>query len=167
LRFDTSGVRRGVRGGGFFFGAPEAIVGVECAAKNFFQAGFAIDARDFSLHSGNILLEQLAEVGEDGGVARRNAILRDGLKEIAEGVIEIGVGAEFAGEGGEFVAEFAGGDELLFLMGVEEAIFFVLIPAGHGAIARVGKSELAEIGGLLFGRRFFLFCGRISLHDFS
>jgi hypothetical protein len=144
-------------------------VGIERFANNVIQAFLTIDADDFILEVGDIVLEQLADVGEDGGAARRNAIPRDGLKKIAESAIEVGIGAELSGEGGEFVAEFAGGDELLFLMSVEEAIFFVLIPAGHGAIAGIGEREHAEIVGLLFlfRRGLFRLCGRFSLHDFS
>jgi hypothetical protein len=52
------------------------------------------------LDLGDIFLQELTDVGEHRGVARRNAIFRDGFEEAAEGAIEVGVGAELDGRRG-------------------------------------------------------------------
>ena len=134
-----------------------AVVGVERCTNNFVQAFAAIDAHNFILHVGNVLLKELADVGEYRGVARRNTILGDRFEKIAEGVIEIGVGPEFVAECGEFLADLIRVDELLFLTSVEEAISAVPAPAGHGTGALVGECEFAGRGEFRFlGRWFFL-----------
>jgi hypothetical protein len=136
-----------------------AVMGIERCTNNFVEARVAIDAHNFILHVGNVLLKELADVGEYRGVARRNTILGDRFEKIAEGVIEIGVGAELVTECGEFLADLIRVDELLFLTSVEKAISAVPAPTRHGTGTLVGKCKLAGGGEFRFlGRWLFLGC---------
>jgi len=60
--------------------------------------------------SGTILgsQEEMADVGEGGGAARRDAIGGESLEEFAEDMVDIDLGDEIAGGAGEFF------DEVLF-----------------------------------------------------
>jgi len=72
------------------------------------------------LHVGEGREQDLAEEGEGGGFAKGDTVLRDGGKEFAEDVIDVGGGEEIAVEGGgNFVAQALGLEELQLLPGME------------------------------------------------
>jgi hypothetical protein len=125
-------------------------VSIKRFANNLIQAFLAIDAFNFILDTGNVLLQELTDVGEYRCASRRNAILSDGFEKVAEGAIEIGAGAEFAGTRGERFPEFIGIEELLRLMGVKEGIHGMLFPARHGAGAKVRECKFAGGAGFRF-----------------
>lgn len=105
--------------------------------KRIVKLEFFCDARDG-------VQEELAEIGEGGGFARRDAILGSGGKELAEDEINVSSGEEIAGDrAGDFRAELMGFAELLFGAGVEGAER-VVFAAEHAAAAAVGERELAE-----------------------
>jgi len=86
-------------------------------------------------------------MGEDGGFARRDAVLGDGGEEFAEDVVDVGGGEEIAVEGGgNFVAETLGLEELELLPGVEGTEEGMSRGAQHAAEAAVGKVKLALLG---------------------
>lgn len=105
-----------------------------------------MSAVDFVFDGREGLEEKLADVGENGGVARRDAIVGHGGPEPAESVIDVGGRLEVAGEGREFRADAVGFEELLLLAGMDEAVLGVMLPAEHAAEAAVGEVELTEIG---------------------
>ena len=90
--------------------------------------------------------QELADVGEEGGVASRKAVLCDGGEELAEDEVDIGGGEEVAGEGGrDFRANLMRFEELPLGAGVEGAEPRMVV-AEHAAAAAVGEVELAERG---------------------
>jgi hypothetical protein len=93
---------------------------------------------------------ELTDVGENGSVAGRDAVLGGGGEEFAEDKVDVGGGHELAGErSGEFSAETVGFQELQLISGVEETECRV-VAAEHAATATVGGLELTAIGA---GRR--------------
>jgi hypothetical protein len=107
----------------------------------------AVGVDDFVADQGDGLEKKLADVGEQGGVAGRDAVLGDGGEEFAEDVVDIGGGVEVAGErSGDAFAEAFGFEELALGAGVEDAQGWVILVAGHAALAAVGEREVAEMG---------------------
>ena len=89
----------------------------------------------------------MANVSEDGGVAGRDTILREGGEEFAEDEVDVRGGQEVAGERSrELGAEAMGFEELLFLASVEEAESGMVLLTQHAALAAIGEMELAEMG---------------------
>ena len=112
--------------------------------------------RKLLLHVGEGREHDLAEEGEGGGFAKGDTVLRDGDKEFAEDVVNVGGGEEIAMErGGNFAAQALGLEELQFLPGVEGTEGRMGRAAQHAAAAAVGKLELAAWGdaraGILVG----------------
>jgi len=108
------------------------------------------------LHVGEAREHDLAEVGESGGFAKGDTVLRDGDEEFAEDVVNVGGGEEITVErGGNFGAQALGLEELQFLPGVKGAEGRMDRAAQHAAAAAVGKLELAARGdtraGILVG----------------
>lgn len=90
---------------------------------------------------------ELAEVGEDGGGAWRDAVLGGGGEEFAENEVDVGGGHKLAGEGGgEFGANTLGLQKLHFIVGVEEAERGMGVVTEHATAAAVRSLELAAIG---------------------
>jgi len=90
---------------------------------------------------------ELADIGEDGGVAGWDAVLGRGGEEFAENEVDVRSGHELAGEGGgEFGAEALGFQELHLIAGVEETEGRVGVATEHAAAATVGSLELAAVG---------------------
>jgi len=109
--------------------------------------GEFIGERKLLLHVREAREHDLAHVGEDGGLAKRDAVLRDGGEEFAEDVVDVGGGEEIAVEGGgDFVAQALGFEELEFLPGMEGAEGRMERAAQHAAAAAVGKWKLATSG---------------------
>ena len=103
--------------------------------------------RKLLLHVGEGREHDLAEEGEGGGFAKGDTVLRDGDKEFAEDVVNVGGGEEIAMErGGNFAAQALGLEELQFLPGVEGTEGRMGRAAQHAAAAAVGKLELAAWG---------------------
>jgi hypothetical protein len=107
----------------------------------------ALSVDDFAADQGDGLEKKLADVGEQGGVARRDAILGDGGEEFAEDVVDVGGGVEVSGKrSGEVPAKAFGFEELALGAGVEDAQGWVILVAGHAALSAVGEREVAEMG---------------------
>jgi len=91
--------------------------------------------------------KEFADEGEGGCVARRDAILGDGLEELAENEIDVCGSHEWTGNRrGELGAEKIGFDDLALGAGVEDAQRRMISPAKHAASAAVSELELAEAG---------------------
>jgi len=91
--------------------------------------------------------QELANEGEVAGVAGRDAVLGDGLKEFAEDEVDVRGGHETAGEsGGELGAEAVRFDDLALGASVEDAERRMMVLAEHATDAAVGERELAERG---------------------
>lgn len=100
----------------------------------------------FGLYGGYGMEEQLADIGENGGVAGRDTVLGEGGEDFAEDVIDVGGGVEMAGErGGQFGAETARFDDLHLFAGVEGAETAGTEMDQHAATAAIGKGKAAEI----------------------
>lgn len=109
---------------------------------------------ELPLDEGEAGEHDLAHVREGSGFARRDAVLRDGGKEFAEDVVDVGGGEEVAVEGGgDFVAEALGLEELKLLAGMEGAENRMVGAAQHAAAAAVGKLKLAGRGDACGGIR--------------
>ena len=75
------------------------------------------------------------------------AVLRDGDKEFAEDVVDVGGGEEIAVEGGgNFVAQALGLEALKFLPGMEGTKGSMDRAAQHAAAVAVGKLKLVACG---------------------
>jgi hypothetical protein len=95
------------------------------------------------LHVGEAREHDLAEVGEDGGFAKGDTVLRDGDEKFAEDVVDVGGGEEIAVEGGrDFCAQALGLEELQFLPGMEGTAGRMDRAAQHAAGAAAGKWKL-------------------------
>jgi hypothetical protein len=107
---------------------------------------FVLEAK-LLLHEGDRGEHDLAEVGEVGGFAGRDAVLGDGDKEFAEDVVDVGGGEEIPVEGGgNFFAQALGLEELKLLPGMEGTEGRMGRAAQHAAAAAVGKLKLAARG---------------------
>ncbi len=105
-----------------------------------YEGVFLFDARERVEH-------ELADVGEDGGVAGWDAVLGQGGEEFAEDEVDVGGGHEITADGGgDLGTEALGFEELHFVAGVEEAKSGVAVVAEHAATASVGSLELAAVG---------------------
>jgi hypothetical protein len=62
---------------------------------------------ELAVHGGDGAEKQIADVGEDGGTARRDTILREKEQEFGENVVDIGGRGELGGFAGESGAEIA------------------------------------------------------------
>jgi hypothetical protein len=103
--------------------------------------------RVFLLEIGEGVEHELADIGEDGGVAGWDAVLGRGGEEFAENEVDVRSGHELAGEGGgEFGAEALGFQELHLIAGVEETEGGMGVVTEHAAAASVGSLEMAAIG---------------------
>ena len=79
--------------------------------------------------------------------AEGDTVLRDGDKEFAEDVVDVGGGEKIAVQGsGNFVAQALGLEELKFLPGMEGTEGRMDRAAQHAAAAAVGKLKLAARG---------------------
>lgn len=108
--------------------------------------------------------QELADIGEGGGVARWDAVLGEGGEEFAEDEVDVRGGQEVAGERSrELGAEALGFEELLFLAGVEKAEGGVVLLTQHAALAAIRKRELAEMG--IRGSRSFSGHGSLGRMD--
>lgn len=109
---------------------------------------------------------ELADVGEEGGVADRKAVLGDRSEELAEDEVDIGGGEEIAANGGsDFRANLMRFEELLLGVCMEGAEGRV-IAAEHAAAAAVGEGELTERGFDLRGDGVGVDgCGAFSGHE--
>jgi hypothetical protein len=84
--------------------------------QHFFPVVEFVGERKLLFYMGHGSEQDLAEVGEDGGFARGDAVLGDRSKEFAEDVVDVSGGEEIAVEGdGNFVAQALGLEELQFL----------------------------------------------------
>jgi hypothetical protein len=93
------------------------------------------------------LKQELGDKGEIRGDTRRDAVLGDGLEELAEDEIDVGGGHEAAGErSGELRAETIGFEKLALGASVKNAERRMVRLAQHAAEAAVGERELAEAG---------------------
>jgi hypothetical protein len=107
----------------------------------------AVVEREFFFDVGEGREHGLADVGESGGFAERDAVLRGGDEKFAEDMVDIGGGEEIAVERcGNFGAETLGLEELELLVGVESAEERMKRVARHAAAAAVGELELAAGG---------------------
>ena len=104
-----------------------------------FEFGFLFDG-------GDGLEEELADIGECGGIACGDAILGQGGEDFAKDMIDVGGVEEIAGErGSQFSTDALGFEELLLFAGVEGAKAGMREMAKHAATAAVGIGEVAEI----------------------
>ena len=106
----------------------------------------ALNAEDFAFDGFEAVEEQLADVGEEGGVARGDAVLGDQSKEFTQDVVEVVGGLELAGEAGELGGDTVGVAELLLSAGMVETEGGVGVRAREAAAAAVREAEEAAGG---------------------
>ncbi len=136
-----SGGWRGVWGGNRLDGEGEG------AANDLIPNGKAAGAGDFVFDAVEAVEEQLAEIGEDGGLAAGNAVGGEEGKKPAEGVVDVGVGHEFAGDGRELGGDALGVEDEALAASVVEAEGGVAVPAGVTASPTVTVGVAAPGGG--------------------
>ncbi len=127
-------------GGGF--GATQVALDL---TEQALPVGESLSTGDFVLHRGEGVEKQLADVGENGGVAGRDAIAGQQGKEPAEGVIDRGGGLEIFDGAKEFSGDGFGvgvGLELLAMLRAERGM---VLHAQHAAAAAAGGDVLAAI----------------------
>ncbi len=108
--------------------------------------GESLGTGDFMLHRGEGVEKQLADVGENGGVAGREAIAGQQGKEPTEGVIDRGGGLEIFDGAKEFSDDGLGvGVGLELLAAMLRAERRMVVGAQHAAAAAVGGNVLAAI----------------------
>ena len=113
--------------------------------------GVALRVHDFVFDGARGLQEELADVGHERGVARRDAVLGDGGVELAEDGVYVGGGEKFAGgSGGQEFADAFGFEELAVFARVMDAVVGMVRGTGHAAVTAVGETELATESGLRF-----------------
>src|SRR5260370_5451091 len=101
----------------------------------------------FLFDAGDGVKHELADVGEDGGVAGRDAVLGQGGEECAEDEVDVGGGHELAGDGGgDLGTEALGFKKLHLVAGVEGTKRGMSGVARHATTASVGSLELAAVG---------------------
>lgn len=109
----------------------------------------ALGAQDFGFDAAGGLQEELADIGEKGGVAVRDAIQGDGGVELAQYRVDVGGGEVFAGgRSGQELANALGFKELAVFAGVVDAVGVMVGGTGHAAVAAVREGELAAAGTL-------------------
>jgi hypothetical protein len=95
--------------------------------------------------------QEVADIGEGRGAARRDAVGGEGLEEFAEDVIDINLGDEIAGGAGEFFEEIVFAVKGAAMDGsVVKAEAVVFGVGGHGAEFAVGESKRAEVVGCVW-----------------
>ncbi len=108
--------------------------------------GEPLGTGDFMLHRREGVEKQLADVGENGGVAGRDAIAGQHGKEPAEGVIDRGGGLEIFDRAKEFSGDgFGVGVGLELLPAMLRAEGRMVVGAQHAAAVAAGGSVLAAI----------------------
>ena len=96
------------------------------------------------------LEQKLGDEGQVAGDTRRDAVLSDGLEELAEDKVDVRGSHEAAGErGGELGAETVGLEKLAFGASMKDAERRMVWLAQHATGAAVGKRELAEAGFII------------------
>ncbi len=126
----------------------------EGAADDVIPNGEATRLRDFLAHAVEAVEEQLAEIGEDGGLAAGDAIGGEKGKEPAKGMVDVGGGHEFAGDRSKLGGDTLGVKDKALAAGVVEAEGGVAVPAGVAALAAVGVGVAASM--LADGQRLYL-----------
>jgi len=117
----------------------DGIEGVAPGAKAAGGGHFVLDAL--------LAVEQeLGEIGEESGVAGRDAIFGDEFEEASDDVIDVRNGLEFSREGGQLIAEAVKFEELALFAGMKVAERRVRGVAKHTAAAAVSIGVLAQIG---------------------
>ena len=107
----------------------------EDAAESALPGVPALGTFDFVFDGGNAVEEKLADVGEDGSVAGRDAVGSEESEEFSEGVVDVAGGFEFAGEGGELGGNAIRFEELSLLGRVKGAERGMGGGAEHAALA--------------------------------
>lgn len=93
------------------------------------------------------LEQELGDEGEVRGNARLDAVLGDGLEELAEDEVDVGGGHETVGErSGKLRAKMIGFEKLALGASVKNAERRMVRLAQHATSAAVGKPKLAEAG---------------------
>lgn len=114
---------------------------------HFFPLFIVVAKFEFALEFVEGEEQEFADEGQVGGIARRDAVLGDGLEEFAEGEVDVGGGHESASESGsEFGAEAIRFHDLALGASVENAERRVIVRAEHATGAAVGERELTERG---------------------
>ena len=90
--------------------------------------------------------KQLADIGEDGGVAHGDAIGSHDGEKLSQSVIDVVAGLEPARKAGEFGGDALGVEELLLLPGVEEAEGRMGVQAEQAALMAASVGEEAAVG---------------------
>ncbi len=134
-----SGGWRGVWGGNSFDGEGEG------AANDLIPNGEAAGAGDFVFDAVEAVEKQLAEIGEDGGLAAGNTVRGEEGKEPAERVVDVGGGQKLAGDGGEFSGDTFSVEDEALATGMVEAEGGVAVPAGVATLAAVGVGVAAAM----------------------
>ncbi len=128
-------------GGGF--GATQVALDL---TEQALPGGESLGTGDFMLHRGEGVEKQLADVGEDGGVAGRDAMAGQQGKEPTEGVIDGGGGLEIFDGAKEFSGDgFGVGVGLELLPAVLRAERRMVLHAQHAAAVAAGGNVLAAI----------------------
>jgi hypothetical protein len=146
-----------VRGLGLFGCGSVTGSGSQHGLHGFVPSAIAESVAEFAFHSGKGLQQELAEVAESGGAARPDAVLGEGAKYLAEGVIEVGSRGEFAGGSLEFDDGLAGAGTLTGLLRfdvlcrVVRAETRIVLGAGQAAVASIGKRKRQRVGLVDFG----------------
>ncbi len=95
--------------------------------------------------------KEMADIGEGGSAAGRDAVGGEGLEEFPEDMIDINLGDEIAGGARELF------EEIVFAVegaavdgGVVEAEAVVVWVGGHGAEFAVGEFKVAKVVGCVW-----------------
>jgi hypothetical protein len=91
--------------------------------------------------------ELIGDVGEDGGTARRDAVLGDEQEKAGEEIVDVGGGVELAESGGEGVGKIGGRGAILRELGVSGAEASVGLRDGEAAAGAVREAVLAARRG--------------------
>jgi hypothetical protein len=120
------------------------VIGVEGGDDGVVPLGVAAGADEFVLGEMEGLEHGLGEVGESAGGAGLDVAASDGDEDAAEGGVEVVGGEIVAGEKeSEIGADFFGGAELGFFLGVVEAEMGMTADARSAATAAVVERETA------------------------
>jgi hypothetical protein len=143
-----SGRRGGASFGSRFRRDPSLMVFArdEAAGRNF----------TFGVGGADRLQQKVAEFGEGGGFLTGDAALREQSEDLGERAVHAGGRGEIARGGKEFGEIVGSAADMAFREGIAEKLFLafgvidaergVNVGAGHGALASIGKHELAAVG---------------------